>query len=174
MAPFGPKHGVVAKSALTLGLGKYLTFHSTLKGQFTAVEYQRDDCDKACGAVCDALHIVKQQTHVCHTVVARAGIAGRIDTRRAAKRIDHKPRIISKAVIAVMLLDIASLLKSVACKSIGRLGDVVMTSDVRQRQYVKSLPDDATQLGEFMLIVGGKYYFLHRVLDNALIDITFL
>ena len=60
-----------------------------------------------------------------------------------------------------MFLHVACFLQSITLEGVGCLGNILMASDLVQRQYAVAITDYAAYLGEFMLIVGSKYYFLH-------------
>ena len=95
--------------------------------------------------------------------MSRSGISGRIYSGGTAESVDHETGVVGKAVISIALLDITGLHKGISLECVGSLGNVVMASYLRERQYLEPVADDAAQLGELMVIVGGKYYFLHNI-----------
>ena len=76
--------------------------------------------------------------------------------RLASKRRHFESGVVGKAVVAVVLHYITSLLYGVAFKRIGCFGYVCMAIDVAQRQHFKTIAKYGAYLVELVLVVGGE------------------
>ena len=90
-------------------LAGYLAVYSSLKQMFLAVEYQRYYRAELCLAVFFALHLLQELCHVCLAVMIIAGIACRIYSGFATQSLYLQSRVVSETVVAVVLVDVASL-----------------------------------------------------------------
>ena len=69
--------------------------------------------------------------------------------------------VVGKAIVSVMLTDIAGFDKGVSFQGVGCFGDVFPATDFREADEPDFVGDDVPYFFQFMLIVGGKYQCLH-------------
>ena len=154
------KDRVVAESLGALLLLGYSSFNDTLKQRIVAavsLSGKTDDGAELRAAVVHTLKSVQQFLHVSlRVVVGTLGITCRMYTRLASKRRHLKTRVVGKAVVAIVVDDVACLLYGVALKCVGCLGYVDVASNVVKRQYLEARAEDRAYLLKLVLVVGGE------------------
>ncbi len=158
------KHGVIAESALAGGGAGYMSFDNSLYLLLAGVGYERDDSAETRPAVVFAGHIAQQQLHIGLRVVAYTrSIACRPYSRVAVQSLYFETRIVGEAVVAVAGLDIPGLDVGILVERAARLGNILITSYLFQRQDLKAISHYAPDFVELMGIVGCKDYTARSV-----------
>src|SRR5574344_1751764 len=98
--------------------------------------------------------------HIGFTVMTfPTRVTGRIDTRGTAQGIHFQTGIVGKHIEMIMVVYILRFLQGVTFEGAGCLRNIHITSYVLQRHDLKRISQNILDLTQFILIVGGKYYF---------------
>ncbi len=90
-------------------------------------------------------------------------IAGAVDAGFSAKFIHLQSSIIGKTVVSVLVEHILCFLHGVAFQRVARLGNILMTADITQREHLEVISENAPYFFQLMLIVSCKYDFIHII-----------
>ena len=101
------------------------SFDDSFEEALLAAEDQRNDRAETCPAVRDALQVAEQQAVVRGEVVPVGGVAGRMDARRAAERLDLEARVVGEAVAPGAVVEVVRLLRSVAFEGFLLFGNLL-------------------------------------------------
>ena len=84
-----------------------------------------------------------------------------VDSRSSIKSLDLESRIISKAIEAVALPDVARLDEGIPLQRIGGLRDLLVTPDVSETDHLQTPREEGTDLLQLMGIIARKYQLFH-------------
>lgn len=155
----GAEDRVVAEACGALACREDFAFDFSFEEVFFVAEDEGDDGAEARPAVGVPLHFGEDFAHVGFGVLGFACIAGGIDSGASAEGVDFKPGVVGKAVVAVVLLDVASLLEGIAFEGILFLGDVFVAADFGKGDDLVTAPEHAADFFQLVGVVCCKYDF---------------
>ena len=155
-SPLGDEHRIVAKtirSAFGRGDGAGA---DAFEGLRALRARQRDDGLEPRTPIALAFKGADELVHIGPCILRGAGIARCMHSGRTAEGIDFESCIVCKTIHAVVLLDVLGFLDGVAFDGVGRLGYVLMTSDVSQSDNVEMTAEQLGDFLDFTRVAGGK------------------
>ena len=163
----GSKDRVVPEAFIPYALPQYRAFHDAFEEHLLVALHKGDDGAEACSPRRSSFKLVKQASYVGIGIVALAiavhgAEACRIDSRCSVQGVHFQPGVVGKAVHAIVLMDIACLLQSIAFNRVGRFGNVLHAADVAQALHGKGTAQYLSDFLQLVGIVGGHNEFLHN------------
>ena len=136
-APFGEEYGVVAEAVVAAALLEYRALHLTFEEVDFVVEDERKHCYKPRLAVHAVAHEDEHLLDVATAVAILSGETRRIHSRCAVEGIDFKSAVVGKAVVAIVVFDIARVDSGVVFECVAILHYIFGTTYVGETQYLK-------------------------------------
>ena len=160
------KDGVVAKAVGAHALLQNLPFHNALEEMFFTTLYEHDSRAETGLPRRGILQFVKQATDVGIGVVAVAvsvhlAKAGGVDSRLTAQGIYLQTCVVGKTVHTIVLRHILGFLPGISFQRLGRLGDVLVASDILEPAHLVATSQYLPYLTQFVLVVGGHDESFH-------------
>ena len=146
-----PVQGTAVGKALEQAL---LAFDDSFEEALLAAEDQRNDRAETCPAVRDALQVA--EAVVRGEVVPVGGVAGRMDARRAAERLDLEARVVGEAVAPGAVVEVVRLLRSVAFEGFLLFGNLLRDAAFAWRHEREAVAQNGLHLLELVCVVGCK------------------
>lgn len=124
-----------------------------------------------CMTVGLAGQFVQKSGVICGIIAVTAGITCAEHPRSTPERIDFKPGIVGKTIVAITFLHPPRFLKGILLESRTSLGDIIVTPDVGKRKDRETPAENLSDLGELMAVVCSENYLIH-LSDNACVTLN--
>ena len=163
------KYRIVAEAVGSCLFLQNLTFHYALEQMLLAFLDKGYNSAETCTPILLVLKLIEQTADVgigivTFTISVHVTKAGSIYARCTIKSINLETCIISKAVHAIVIVNVSCFLQSITLKCVGRLGNIFMATDICQTTHLKPSGKYLSDFAELMLVVGCHYKLFHPFL----------
>ena len=166
--PFRHKNRIIAKAIGAVRSGGYRTIDNTINLIFAAILNQDDCRAEPRPTVGNALKLSQQQSRIGCGIVPFAFAVGHSipcgkHARTAVKCSHFQTCIVGETVAIEPLTHPASLQQRIPLKRVGCLGNIVMTTDIAQRQHRTGSAQNISNLAKLVRIIRCENQWLMHI-----------